>query len=77
MLLIPFSSRSFPEKALIAIGTSDTDSVLLLAVVTTSSMLSADSSDESWAWIVTTESNINEKIKRFSLNKIFNVIPPL
>jgi len=47
MLLIPLSSRSFPEKALIAIGTSDTDSVLLLAVVTTSSILLTDSSDES------------------------------
>ena len=49
MLVIPFSSRSNPVKALIAIGTSVTDSSVLLAVVITSSIASTDSDDESCA----------------------------
>ena len=50
ILSIPLSSRTAPEKALIEIGTSVTDSSLLLAVVITSSISLTEAEDESWEY---------------------------
>ena len=70
---MPFSSKSEPEKALIAIGTSLTDSSVLLAVVITSSIESADSSDDSCASKVKIDNVIAIKNSLFRLN-LFNIV---
>ena len=73
---MPFSSKSFPEKALIAIGTSLTDSSILLAVVMTSSIESIDSSDESCACKLKIDNVIAIKNSLFMFNLVNIVISP-